>query len=388
MADKFHINPETGVASRCRSHSDRCPFGPADAHFSSAEGARDAYERLMEAKALPPVASRGKTLTELNQAIIATRDPAIFQAAVAQGSERTFRNLARNPHAPAEILAAAAQKASKPETRLALLTHPAFPVSEMSAQDFAQAWASDPVGWGLRGRLLEADGLRDEHLAAVGNPPDYRALKNPHNGLSKSKIVEISEKNWSTLEHGIKSGRYPLVERLPHLSMEQLRPVVSKIEDPAALDAIAQRAEGDRSGWASHVRWAVAANPHTQSATLERIVALAEDTDTLVAAYRNPRASAAVRSASVAKNATVASLDRVSKLDRAQGGQLWALIGKAGEAVGAQGRERVLYFDPNRVRELGMNSSDVDTFVRYFRGNYLYGARYDATAGRYSGWID
>lgn len=45
---KFHINPATGNPGRCLARSGNCPFGGEDAHYSTKEEARLAYEQQME----------------------------------------------------------------------------------------------------------------------------------------------------------------------------------------------------------------------------------------------------------------------------------------------------------------------------------------------------
>lgn len=44
---KFHVNPNTGNSGTCKSAKGKCPFGSEDEHFSSAEAASSAAEKLM-----------------------------------------------------------------------------------------------------------------------------------------------------------------------------------------------------------------------------------------------------------------------------------------------------------------------------------------------------
>jgi DNA ligase (NAD+) len=44
---KFHVNPETGETGKCSAVADKCPFGTADEHFTSLEGATKASEALL-----------------------------------------------------------------------------------------------------------------------------------------------------------------------------------------------------------------------------------------------------------------------------------------------------------------------------------------------------
>lgn len=48
---KYHINPETGRVNICRADDSKakgCPFGGAEAHYTTKEGARSAYEKQNE----------------------------------------------------------------------------------------------------------------------------------------------------------------------------------------------------------------------------------------------------------------------------------------------------------------------------------------------------
>lgn len=44
---KFHVNPNTGNSGTCKSAKGKCPFGSEDEHFSSADAASEAAEKLM-----------------------------------------------------------------------------------------------------------------------------------------------------------------------------------------------------------------------------------------------------------------------------------------------------------------------------------------------------
>lgn len=51
---KFHINPNTGAAGRCRAFAGECPFGGESDHYGSAEKARNAFEARMGGSFAPP----------------------------------------------------------------------------------------------------------------------------------------------------------------------------------------------------------------------------------------------------------------------------------------------------------------------------------------------
>ena len=52
MADKYHINPETGNPNKCYAKQGRCPFGSDENHFPTKAEARSAYEGKMAEQAV------------------------------------------------------------------------------------------------------------------------------------------------------------------------------------------------------------------------------------------------------------------------------------------------------------------------------------------------
>jgi hypothetical protein len=53
MANKlYHVNPQTGDAGACRAAKSPCPFGGADAHYTSPEAAQAAWAEKEEKKTL------------------------------------------------------------------------------------------------------------------------------------------------------------------------------------------------------------------------------------------------------------------------------------------------------------------------------------------------
>lgn len=56
---KYHVNPETGKASACRSTKGKCPFGDPEDHFGSRERAQEFYELKMKALEIPKLSRPG-----------------------------------------------------------------------------------------------------------------------------------------------------------------------------------------------------------------------------------------------------------------------------------------------------------------------------------------
>lgn len=53
--EAYHVNPNNGEVSRCQAKQGRCPYGGPEAHRSSVEAARLAYEATMRAHVLATV---------------------------------------------------------------------------------------------------------------------------------------------------------------------------------------------------------------------------------------------------------------------------------------------------------------------------------------------
>jgi len=58
MADRYHINPETGRVNKCTAAPGRCRFGAAVAHDSTKEAARERYEKEMASQLVPAVVKK------------------------------------------------------------------------------------------------------------------------------------------------------------------------------------------------------------------------------------------------------------------------------------------------------------------------------------------
>lgn len=384
---RYHINGE-GKASPC-SATQRCPFGDASHHYESAEAARQAFEAEMLEKLFPPppkkqAEARRKSQKELAAVAASATTAEEFAEVLAQGSEATRRLLAKNPSTPPAVLVEAREATQREASARAFLHHPSFPVGAMSGEEFLAVTQKLP--WGERGRLFSSDEVRDEHVAAVvaAPPPTvnyYPALENRRNQLSEDFIVELSGRNRMVLERALIHGRYPLETRLGEVDLLMAGAAIRSITEPAHLELLASKAlqEGHEVTLTR-----LAANRHCPPSTLEAIVAHSEDTHTLMVAYRHPQCSAAARGVAFKKNSTVRSYARLKELE--EDGELASIGGE--ERPGRTPKERRVFFAVEAVKRLGLDEQAIDTYVRYFQGNYLFGPRYNPRTGVYSGYID
>lgn len=386
---RYHINAK-GEPGICRAQQ-ACPFGGPDQHYPTKEDAARAFEAEMDAS-LFPVQTTTHPLKELNELAKTTAATAVFEEILERGSARTIRNLAKNPAVPGAILARAGEKVQDEATRSALTRHAHFPVEAMSGEEFAAV--AKHADWERRRDLMASDGIRDEHVTAVlgklaagGTGINYYdALANRNNQLSQAKIVELAEKNWMSMERALVAGRYPLRERIDQVDLTTIRSALRKVESEEDLKLLTAKAVEEKN---HEVLWALAANSHTPATALNEIVEATDNTDTLIAAYRSPRASTATKERAAGKHEVVASYAKLEKLDQQLHGQLGELIGSGAEKSSSySSKSRVVQFDPEQVRSRNLSPRDVDTYVRYYRGNYLFGTSYNEKTGVYSGYID
>lgn len=76
MSAVFHINPETGRAGKCSAGQGNCPFGGSESHFTSAEGARQAFEKTMAGQEFNKVSDSEKRVqTRINSGDLQNGDP-------------------------------------------------------------------------------------------------------------------------------------------------------------------------------------------------------------------------------------------------------------------------------------------------------------------------
>lgn len=68
MADRYHINPETGRANKCTAAAGNCRFGADTAHDATKEQARVRYEKQMARELMPEPAKKEATAGEIAMA--------------------------------------------------------------------------------------------------------------------------------------------------------------------------------------------------------------------------------------------------------------------------------------------------------------------------------
>jgi len=70
LAERYHINPETGRVNKCTARPGNCRYGSDTAHSATKEEARAIYERQMENETVPQVVTKTPVL-KMSKAVAA-----------------------------------------------------------------------------------------------------------------------------------------------------------------------------------------------------------------------------------------------------------------------------------------------------------------------------
>lgn len=395
---KYHINKK-GEPGACYA-TRKCPFGDVEDHYESKELARNAYETKMTNELIPQgnTASLGKR--ELNELAKITSDDALLNRMLAEGSERTLKNLARNANVDGPRLTEAYKLAQAPETRLALARNTNFPVHAMNSDDFVQVYKDGD--YKSQRNLLNDNDVNDANVKALLKVEAERGrftpavdfgaiLRNSDNKLSEDMVVDLAERNWRTLDAALMSNRYP-ADRIASLDRELIYgSSILHSKNSTYLEAYVQWAvnnKDDANGRQSqYTAGRVANNPSTPPATLHK---LAENGLALEEVYRHPDATPETKALAVASSPEVARMKKLDKLEESYpGGLKNELI--VNNSTSQPYRNRGLYdstvkLDTSKVKALGLSKQDVFTLLKV--GDYNGGYNYDENTGVFTGTID
>jgi hypothetical protein len=408
---KYHLNPKTGNASLCKADEGNCPFGGEDSHFSTAEIAREVYEKGMTNPFHTPNEPASLSLNDLNREAKTTNSFNVMKEAIEKGSPRTLRNLAKNENVPDFVLEKAYERAQEWDdntTKVELASHSNFPIEILEPETFAKAYERASL-FDRDKRFLKNDSLTDAHMKELasssanswGTIQEYVAVSNPNNKISKKYIEGLTKTNpnYLIMKAAVESNKYSIAENIESLNNKNLRPVIDYVKDPKDLDAIARKAiespkreskDYPQDYEAEGNKWLVARNENTTDETLSAITDSTESTDALISVYRNSNASQATKANAIAKNKYVKSYDKVKTLDDQNGGQLKNMIISEDQnaSTGQSQQARAIAFNKEAVERLNLSEIDIDSFVRFHQGNYLFGAQYDKESAIYRGYID
>lgn len=277
MADKFHIN-EMGNPGKCSAQKGGCPFGEESDHYDSADSARSGFEKAKTEQLFAPLNARtsGKlsakrSVSELNKLAKTSTDPEILMEAVETGSIRTLGNLSTNPEVPKEILEKAFDRPSDRATKIKLQAHPNFPIGSLDEDGLVQLHRKNAQ---VFGHMMASDDVTDEQAAIVMRQFAYdgstRIIANPNNKVTTESLIKFAEMDSSNLGVAVrKNPRYPIKDRLPHLSQDQTEVVAHHTTNSETLRDIYNSQKMFAEG--SKLADRMVANQNTPSDVLDKL---------------------------------------------------------------------------------------------------------------------
>lgn len=381
---KFHVN-EKGEPGKCSAQNGGCPFGGESDHHASPEDARKAFEQA-NAEATFPVKKERK-IGELSQLAKTSNNVEILTEAVERGSDRTLRNIAINPSAPAEILAKAFDRSEDSATKLKLQSNAKFPVEKMDKYGLI-ALRHDRTGRLLK--LMSSDDVTDAQAEIIADHlPMYiePIVNNPRNKVSPKVLTRLAENDSYSLMAAIdRNPKYPVADRIHSYSPEQLRIAVSVARDPEVLTKI-MRAPMDPDLREQFLQTAIA-NRDMPRGSLHKMAMEAKSGYTQLEIYRHKNTDSATKAELVRANTAIADLNHVENLVSANPEKFKELDATSRTENTHGGRARSIQFDPQKVRDLGLSPADMHVYVSSIKGNRLNHAKYHEQTGEFVGWID
>lgn len=393
---KYHVNAK-GEPGRCSANAGKCPFGGEDRHHESAQEARSAYEARMTESLIPAgMEKKDLGLKALNELAKVSSDQDVLTEVVMRGSERSFKNLAKNPNADSSTLALAALRSSDEGTKAALYDHPNYSADSMPIDALAERLSRPASTRAFK--LSEADCINDAHLTALKKlTPDFKnvnvqgMLRNSNNNLSQDAVVELAERSWLNMGAAQQSNRYPAgrIKDLPKALVYWGN--IDRTDNPAYLEGYADWAIGQKEidqHNSTYYAARVAANPETPASALKK---LAQEGLALPEVALHPRATDEVRALCAFNSPDAESALKVARLQDQFGGKLKEEIVYMENANNPFGSNRGITdvrvrFNTERMAELGLDANDVHTLMG--RGRYNGGASFDPETGIFKGTID
>lgn len=239
--------------------------------------------------------------------------------------------------------------------------------------ELREAWGNGDVKAQDQVLLLVERDLADDDVAFVGRTVgDHSVIQevilvgpNKNISLETRKAALLRNRNYHLAPAVIENENFPVLELLGSMSEYQLRQVSRYSRDAAVLDELAEEAcrrsvERPLSGEADGLAVAVVRNSHLSDVTLARVVAV---------------------------NETAGRFMKLKRLQATHMGDFDNLVVRKVYPSKDNSREG-FQLDVGKVAELGLSPADVDTWVRYVKGEYLFEGNYDLSTGVYSGFPD
>lgn len=398
---RYHINPNTGESGKCSAKSGNCPFAGEDQHFTSPEAARSAFEANNSAKTF------SMSRKDMNASAKATDDHEAIAGIIANGSDRTFSNLAKNPNLTLDEIKEALSKTTNPVVRANLLLNQYGPAELATPEDIEELVykvsknISDTNPFyrrsgGIPG-LINNDTLEDAHFTAVSNSSRISESVKKRFSIVLSESNKISPKfthdalkarNWQgypiSIENSIINGKLTEQDLIaaPEAVIDRLAATgatpVMTTKDLDILGKVAVKTGNER------LQMWVAKDLRTSPVILETMGRFSLQSEYL---YSNPNTPPATL-AKIINDRALTPYVRMGELKKRIGDVAFKDITKPGQgaSLGPAYSQSQTHFDMAKVREHGLTNDD----ILYIAGSngYNAGASFNPETGVFTGRVD
>lgn len=382
---RYHTNEE-GKTLPCDNPA-KCPYGA----FDSPEESRAAYEKSMgETQVAPPLSKAKGPLSqrELNDLAKGSSDVDELQRVAELGGERALRSLAGNPGATGEQLALAHGRTTNRETLDRLEMSPNFPLPLLSDEVLRLRVRRD--SWrGAVPRHNSIDDATADRLRGMGvNVLEMAA--NPDNQLSREKVAELAKdvQNPDSLRRLMRNPKF--IPNLDGMGSRELQAVALGADQDLAREAL-ERVLADHPREApAVVEGVLFGNRGGQSAETLAWLAdheLVSNGHSLLAIYLSNNSDPETRARVRTRSSMVDDYAGIQEKVAANPEAFENLRARTSKTK--QGLKYFYRFDPQALNQAGLtNAHEVDSYVRHYLRDYLFGPEFDPETGTYQGSID
>lgn len=375
---RFHVN-NAGEASRCKAEKGGCPFGSAEEHHETADGARQAYEERMSGREIPAVQksdgdpNAGYLQRDLRELASNSKDGAVLEMAVQRGDEGVLRAVADNPNANSHHLWKVEDRAKNAKTKQHAKNNPNYVPREFTPEN-VKRFARDPKQEMKLAPMIHGQGS-DRFVRYVGqSAPDGSALHreivaspNPKISLETRLTSMKTDANKAFRKTQVRTEGFPGKELYPHMTHDQRKSYAHHTEDPEALSAMSQSA-------VDMVESPKRPNDFIDGRDLAKTL------------YENPNISKDDVELLKRANPSIASVERVRAIERDNPGDYGRIIVEEDYTPGSP-KKQTFTLDTELMDRIGLQDDDVYQYMGS-RGHYLFRTSWDRETGTFTGFPD
>lgn len=371
-SSKFHVNA-AGEPGQC-SAKINCPFGSSEEHFNTREEAREFYEKSQEATVLPETMSK----SELNKAAKTSSDPNVLMHAAINGSDRTRHNLCSNSNVTGQALAAALESSEDETLQLRLQLHDRFPKDKYRQNVFDQmkTWSElSPVKDRVKHNeatrfmlgLASSDELDDAQLQRAEETfgdrlPTGRIVSNPLNKISSMNLVRLAEKNLQNLSLAVtKNYRYPVADRIEHLSPQSVSDVSGYVRDQDAIRKIIDYPKGRSTRQSIIYRLSI--NSRTPHDVLDKIAKEDKSPEVGKVLYNHPNSTPELKRSLSGRSDELKALGKIDLIREKSPEVMENFKNSIKPLHDVNSPEYKFQIDPDVRKVVGLNNDEIEVYA-------------------------